>query len=636
MAMKVEVEAEDANAPLGYDIDLFGGYRVHQSVRPGSGVAVNERICCYSSQEFEKAIAKLLQGITMKLSSHPIQMLSIVVGVIACCTHLTQAQPAQPARPNIIIIMADDMGYSDIGCYGSEIETPTLDSLAQDGIRFTQFYNTSRCCPTRASLLTGLYPHQAGVGHMMQDRKLPGYRGRIGPNTQTIAEVLRAGGYSTYMSGKWHVTPEKGPKLEPGDQYNWPVNRGFDRFFGTIHGAGSFWDPNSLARGLQLIAPHDDFYYTEAIADNAVQFITEHNSERPFFMYVAFTCPHWPMHAREQDIAKYKGRYSGGWDKLRLERIARMQDMGLIKPEWKLTDRDPNAPAWEQADMKPWHERRMEVYAAMVDSMDQNIARIVGKLKEMDYFDNTLILFCADNGGCAEENGSRRAATPEDLQPHPVTKPMRPGEHQTQMVPTHSREGRKMRQGRGVMPGPADTYVAYGLPWANASNTPFRRYKHWVHEGGISSPLIVHWPAGIDARMRNQFYHDPAHLIDFMATCVDVGDAPYPRVAKGLAITPMQGTSLRPAFSGKPLERGKPIFFEHEGNRALRDGKWKLVARGHNGPWELYDMQEDRTETKDLSSVHPERTSAMAQEYEAWALSSLVKPWPWGARRGQK
>lgn len=536
-------------------------------------------------------------------------------------------------RPNIIIVMADDMGFSDIGCYGSEIETPTLDKLAAGGVRFTQFYNTGRCCPTRAALLTGLYPHQAGVGHMMDDRKLPGYRGRIGPNTQTIAEVLRSSGYATYMSGKWHVTPERGPEFKPGDKFNWPVNRGFDKFFGTIHGAGSLWDPNSLARGLQLIAPRKDFYYTDDIADNAVQYITEHNSDRPFFMYVAFTCPHWPMHAREKDIAKYKGRYVDGWDNLREERLKRMREMGLIKPNWKLTERDSKAPAWEEAKLKDWHQRRMETYAAMIDSMDQNIAKIVGKLKEMDYFDNTLILFLADNGGCAEEHGSRKAVKPEDLKPYPPTNPMRPGEHQTDMVPKFSREGRKVRSGRGVMPGPADTYVAYGLPWANASNTPFRRYKHWVHEGGISSPLIVHWPKGVKKEMENQLYDQPAHLIDLMATCVDVGEAEYPEVANGIAITPMQGVSLRPSMTGKPLQRGEPIFFEHEGNRALRDGKWKLVARGHNGPWELFDMEADRTETNDLSAEQPERVEKMARQYEQWALTALVKPWPWGKKR---
>ena len=527
-------------------------------------------------------------------------------------------------------MMADDMGYSDIGCYGSEIQTPTLDGLAENGIRFTQFYNTGRCCPTRASLITGLYPHQAGVGHMMSDRKLPGYRGDLGLNTQTIAEVLRSAGYSTYMSGKWHVTKKIGPDLKPGDQHNWPVNRGFDQFFGTIHGAGSFWDPNSLARGLQLIVPDDDFYYTDRIADNAVRYITEHNASKPFFMYVAFTCPHWPMHARERDIAKYQGRYAAGWDQLRQARHQRMKDMGLVDPRWPLTERDTRAPAWEDAEDQDWHQRRMEVYAAMVDSMDQNVGRIVHALKDRGYFENTLILFCADNGGCAEENGSGRPAKAEDLQPAAITSPMQPGELQTRMRPAFSREGRKVRSGIGVMPGADDTFVAYGLPWANASNTPFRRYKHWVHEGGIASPLIVHWPAGVDHDHHNSLYHEPAHLIDFMATCVDLSGATYPEEARGIAITPMQGTSLRPALQGASLQRGKPLFWEHEGNRAMRDGKWKLVARGHRGPWELYDMEADRTELHDLMSTESERAEKMIAAYEAWALEALVKPWPWG------
>lgn len=546
---------------------------------------------------------------------------------------MTPCVAAGQERPNIIIMMADDMGFSDIGCYGSEIATPTLDRLAANGIRFTQFYNTGRCCPTRAALLTGLYPHQAGIGHMMSDRKLPGYRGDLGENTQTIAEVLRAAGYATYMSGKWHVTKKIGPDLQPGDQHNWPVHRGFDRFFGTIHGAGSFWDPNSLARNLQLIAPGDDFYYTDAIADNACQFITEHDARRPFFMYVAFTCPHWPMHAREQDIAKYRGRYAAGWDELRAERYARMIDLGIISERWDITLRDKNAPSWAEATHRDWHQRRMEVYAAMIDSMDQNIGRIVTRLKDMDYFDNTLILFCADNGGCAEESGSGRDAKPADLKTHPITNPMRPGELQTRMQPRFTREGRKLRSGRGVMPGPADTWIAYGLPWANASNTPFRRYKHWVHEGGIASPLIVHWPQGIFEDRHNSFYREPAHLIDFMATCVDVANAPYPEEAQGLAITPMQGTSLKPAFSNEPLAREHPIFWEHEGNRAMREGKWKLVARGHDGPWELYDMDADRTELHDLASSEPERLRDMAERFEQWAVSAKVKPWPWGRKK---
>ena len=537
-------------------------------------------------------------------------------------------------RPNIVIMMADDMGFSDIGCYGGEIETPTLDSLAAGGLRFTQFYNTGRCCPTRAALLTGLYPHQAGIGHMMEDRKLPGYRGDLGTNCRTIAEVLREGGYATYMTGKWHVTKKIGPDLQPGDQRNWPSQRGFDRFFGTIHGAGSLFDPNSLARNNVLIVPgSEDFYYTDAIAENACRFIAEHDSRKPFFLYVPFTCPHWPMHAKPEDIAKYRGRYAGGWDQLRQQRHQRMIQMGLVKADWALTPRDPRSPSWEDAEMKDWQQRRMEVYAAMVDSMDQAVSQIVDRLKELSYFDNTLILFLADNGGCAEEYGSGKEAAPENLKPRPVAKPMKPGELQVRMQPAFSREGRPVRTGRGVMPGPADTYVAYGRDWANASNTPFRLYKHFVHEGGISSPLIAHWPAGIDPERHNTLVDDPGHLIDLMATCVDLAGATYPKEASGLAITPMQGTSLKPAFVGQPLARKQPIFWEHEGNRAMRDGKWKLVARGHSGPWELYDIEADRTELNDLAATHSERASDMARRWEAWAVASSVKPWPWGRPR---
>lgn len=533
-------------------------------------------------------------------------------------------------RPNIIIMMADDMGISDIGCYGSEIETPNLDQLASSGLRFTQFYNTARCCPTRACLLTGLYPHQAGVGHMMTDRKLEGYRGDLNQNCQTIAEVLGASGYSTYMSGKWHVTKKIGPNLETGDQKNWPRQRGFDRFFGTIHGAGSFYDPNSLTRGNRLITPQsDDFYYTDEIADYAAQCIAEHDNRQPFFMYVAFTSPHWPMHAKPQDIAKYKGKYNHGWDALRSERHQRMIDMGLVDSKWDISARDQRSPSWEEEDEKPWQAKRMEVYAAMIDSMDQGIGRIIDQLQKSKYLDNTLILFCADNGGCAEEYGTSHIAPEENLNSRRSETKMAPGELQTRMEPRMTRDGLVVRTGRGVVPGPADTYIAYGLEWANASNTPFRRYKHWVHEGGISSPLIAHWPRGIDSNLHNSLVHDPAHLIDFMATCVDVADAEYPKEINGQEITPMQGISLRPTFAKGSLARPQPIFWEHEGNRAIRDGKWKLVAKGPTGPWELYDMESDRTELKDLADSQAEKAIELAAKWEEWAIKAKAKPWPW-------
>ena len=537
-------------------------------------------------------------------------------------------------RPNVIIVMADDMGWSDIGCYGSEIETPNLDRLAKNGLRFTQFYNTGRCCPTRASLLTGTYPHQAGIGHMMNDTGLPGYQGDLGSNVQTIAEVLSPAKYSTYLSGKWHVTP----KIHPGSsQHNWPRQRGFDRFYGTIHGAGSFFDPNSLTRDNTLISPHADkeykpkeFYYTDAINDHATRFINEHDSNNPFFLYVAHTAPHWPMHALPEDIQKYKGRYDGGWEKIREARYQKQLKLGLIDPKWKLSPRD--AEAWEDAKNKEWEIRLMEVYAAMVDRMDQGLGRIIKALEKRQMLDNTLIIFIADNGGCAEGMGRKEGIQYKDSDPE-VLKPMKDSDLQMDMIPKRTRDGVVMKQGTDVMTGGADTYHGYGKAWANVSNTPFREYKHWVHEGGISAPLVAHWPKGIATKLRGKFEHQPAHLIDLMATCVELANADYPEEVKGKKIVPLQGVSLGPAFSGKKLTRENPIFWEHEGNRAIRIENWKLVAKGAKGAWELYDLKADRSELNDLSEKHPERARQMAEKWEAWAIEANAKPWPWNRNK---
>ena len=527
-------------------------------------------------------------------------------------------------RPNIILIMADDMGYSDIGCYGGEINTPNLDRLAGGGLRFTQFYNTARCCPTRASLMSGLYQHQAGVGHMMDDKGYDAYRGDLSSRCVTIAEVLKTAGYSTYMSGKWHVTKSTKPD---GDKHNWPRQRGYDRFFGTIHGAGSFYDPNTLTRNnTQIVPDSDDFYYTNAISANAVKFISEHKSRsvsNPFFMCVAYTAPHWPMHALPKDIAKYKGRYAQGWDALRAQRHKRMAEMGIVKSEWKITPRDSRVPLWEEAEDKQWFERRMEVYAAMVDCLDQGVGRIVAELKRTGRLNDTLIFFLADNGGCAEEYGSGGPVRP-DPSKKVVLKPMGKNELQTRMKPAVTRDGRPVRTGYGVMPGPADTYIAYGRPWANASNTPFRLYKHWVHEGGIATPLIAHWPSRIKAR--GKLRHQPGHLIDIMATCVDIAGANYPSEYKGNTIIPMEGKSLVPAFDNKSIER-EAIYWEHEGNRAVRKGKWKLVSR-HPGKWELYDLETDRTELNNLAEKYSEKVEQLKVMYENWAARCGVQPWP--------
>lgn len=563
----------------------------------------------------------------MRISLSVILLNACALGLISC-----SKSNDTPNRPNIILIMSDDMGYSDIGSYGGEIYTPNLDKLASNGLRFKQFYNTSRCCPTRASLITGLYPHQAGIGHMTDaDHKLKPYIGDLSNKTMTIAEVLKLNGYSTYMSGKWHVTPHVEPD---GPKYNWPRQRGFDRFFGTIIGAGSFYDPNSLTEDNTQIPPGENFYYTDAISDRTVKYINQHESDDPFFIYVAYTAAHWPMHALPEDIKKYEGKYDRGWDVMRQERYDRMIKMGLIDEKWAMTERDPDSYPWEDEELKEWRSRCMEVYAAMVDNMDQGIGRIVNSLEEKDELKNTLIFFLQDNGACAENIGVEEMYEAERYEKM-ERKPMQSDELQFRMIPRYTRDGKTVRHGIGVMPGPADTYIAYDLPWANASNTPFRLYKHWVHEGGIATPLIVHWPEGI--KSKNEFRDQPGHLIDIMATCVDVSGANYPSEYKGNKIIPMEGRSLKPAFDDRAIQRDA-LFWEHEGNRAIRIGRWKLVARTEKwmrvtksklSEWELYDLEDDRTETKNLAEKYPDRVKEMAAQWEKEAKRLGVLPWPW-------
>ncbi len=543
-------------------------------------------------------------------------LLTLLVGsqlLLACQTSppSEETNTAADSRPNILLIMADDMGYSDIGCYGGEVRTPTLDRLAANGLRFSQFYNTARCCPTRASLMTGLYPHQAGMGHMTSDRGTDGYRGDLNEHNVTIAEVLKQAGYQTFMSGKWHVTKHMGQWS--GDSltstHNWPRQRGFDQFYGTILGAGSFYDPVTLTEGNTPIDLQDtSFYYTDVISGKAIKYIQESDTDTPFFGYIAYTAPHWPLHALPKDIARYEGRYDIGWDSLRQERLQRMREMEVIDANWPLTERDERIPVWEEAENKDWQARRMEVYAAQVDRMDQGIGRIVQTLEEQGILENTLIFFLADNGGCAEE--------------------LSEGWGRQLFIPEETIDGKPVVLGNGhtdLMPGPENTYQSYGVPWANTSNTPFRLYKHDVHEGGISTPLVVHWPEGISAK--GEWRRSPGHLIDIMATCVDVAQAGYPEERDGKTVYPMEGVSLASAFSEDTLAR-EAIYFEHEGNRAVRRGPWKLVARGREGPWELYHMEHDRSETNNLAEDHPEMVQELADLWQQWATRANVLPWP--------
>ncbi len=495
-------------------------------------------------------------------------------------------EPIATRRPNIVVIMVDDMGWSDLGCYGGEIRTPNLDRLAAEGTRFTQFYNTARCCPSRASLLTGLYPHQAGVGHMVRDLGVPAYQGFLNDRCATIAEVLRPAGYATCMSGKWHVGEE--PR-------HWPCRRGFDRYFGLISGACNYWrlePPRRMAEDDRPYTPPGDgtFYMTDAITDRGVGMIRDHvagpRGEQPFFLYLAYTAPHWPLHAHDEDIARYRDRYGGGWDELRAERHERQVAMNLVDPAWKLSARHPDAPAWKvlPKERQRVGAEKMAVYAAQVDRMDQGVGRVLCALDRLGIADNTVVLFLADNGGCAEE--IERSADPK------------------------------------ARTGTPDSFRSYGLPWANASNTPLRLFKQFVHEGGIASPLLARGP-GI---RRGAVTDAVCHVIDVAPTCLDLAGAAYPAERDGRALTPQEGRTMRPLFEGGAREGHATVFWEHQGHRALRRGKWKLVA-SHGNPWELYDLEADRTETNDLAAVCPERVAELAAEHQRWSRRVGVLPW---------
>jgi arylsulfatase A-like enzyme len=511
----------------------------------------------------------------------------------------SSASASEPKKPNIILIMADDLGFSDLGCYGSEIATPNLDRLAAKGIRFTQFYNTGRCCPTRASLLTGLYSHQAGIGHMVKDLGKPAYQGSLNKRCVTIAEVLKLIGYRTFMVGKWHVA------VFMNGQANWPLQRGFDKFFGLIASVRSYYDPPTLTRDNTPIQPGKGFYLTDAITDNAIAYLKEASQHKePFFLYVAHTAPHWPLHALPEDVAKYRGKYMGGWDAIRRARYQRQLDMGLVDARWKLSTRDAGAPAWEKTPNKDWEDLRMAVYAAQIDRMDQGIGRLMKALKESGQEENTLVLFLSDNGGSAEE-----------------ILPSWRGD----LFPEKTRDGRPTRVGNlpAINPGPDDVFQSNGLPWGNASNTPFRLFKHWAHQGGVATPLVAYWPAAIT---RASLTDQPGHVIDLLPTCVEAAGGKYPDRYPDRDLLPVEGKSLLPILLGKARIGHEAIFWEHEGNRAIRQGKWKLVA-AHGQPWELYDLDADRTELNNLAAKHPKVVEDLSRRHQQWSMRVGVVPW---------
>ncbi|WP_224070640.1 arylsulfatase [Arachidicoccus terrestris] len=529
-------------------------------------------------------------------------------------------------RPNIIIILADDMGYSDPGCFGGEIHTPNIDWLAQNGVRFTDFYNTSRCCPTRASLLTGLYNEQAGIGEMTTDQHQPGYRGYLTENTVTIAEVLKSAGYQTAMSGKWHVsntntqsTREQQlawlnhqafhPLFSPLAQY--PIRRGFERFFGTIWGVVDHFDPFSLVHDSTAIKEvPKGYYHTDAINDTAAAFIRQMSQTgQPFFLYVAENAAHWPLMAKPEDIAKYKDTYKVGWDSIRNARYRRMVAMGIVDPKnTPLPTRWQDSLQWVNNADSSWDARAMAVHAAMIDCMDQGIGRIIRTLRQTGELDNTIIIFLSDNGASPEYCAN-----------------MGPGFDR----PSETRDGRKIiyAKNKQTLPGPETTYSSIGPHWANVANTPYQYWKAMSYEGGIRTPMVVYWPKGIKAK-KGSFNHHLSHVMDFMATFVDIAKADYPRQFNGHAITPMEGESLLPVFKGQATDRQKPLFNEHFGNRYVRSENWKLVKKASEKQWHLYDMKNDETETKDLATLHPDMVERLRKMWDAWAHRAQVFPKP--------
>ena len=525
---------------------------------------------------------------------------------------VTPAQPGQVVnRPDVILILVDDMGFADLGCTGSEIRTPHIDALARNGLLFSSMYNCARCCPTRAALLTGLYPHKAGIGHMGTNLGTPAYQGYLRNDAVTIAEALKQSGYKTLLSGKWHV----GGDFDPRNVDDWrigdlehpgPLQRGFDRFYGIMDGATHFFSPHCIIEDDRRIAVDPTgFYFTDAITDKAIEMIEDAVAEEtPYFLYLAHAAPHWPLHAHDDDIARYDGVYSRGWDAIRTTRHEQMNALGVLQSSWDISPRDEQATPWSEVKHPQWQAARMAAYAAMVDRMDHSIGRLVATLRRSGRLENTLILFLSDNGGCAEfmaEDGWAKFYPDKHLDGRTI----KPGNY------THLRPG-----------GPL-TFMSYDLPWANASNAPFRLFKHWVHEGGISTPLIAHWPARIKTPT---ITHQPTHVVDLMPTILAATGVKYPTEYGGHPIQAFDGESFLALLEGSSWQREQPIYWEHEGNCAVRQGAFKLVRRCDQ-PWELYNMELDRTELNNLVDAHQPCATELEKQYAAWSRSVGVEPW---------
>lgn len=521
---------------------------------------------------------------------------------------------AEDRRPNIMVIMVDDMGYSDLGCFGGEIHTPNLDGLANNGMRFTQFFNAGRSCPSRAALMTGLYAQQAGIMAMGQS---------LNTECVTIPEVLKTAGYHTAMTGKWHMSLTQGIGNN-ADQMAWlshqntfnnrpfapietyPCNRGFDEHWGTIWGVVNHFDPFSLVHNEEPIytdAIPSDFYSTDFITDKTIDLLDDLSAkEEPFFMYVAYNAPHWPLHAKPEDIKKYDGMYDEGWDVMREKRYARMVELGLISPEQTPVSRNESGRLWENETDKEFQAANMEVHAAMIDCVDQGVGRIIQKLKETGEYDNTIIIFSSDNGASSENYGIG------EFDRHDRTR-------DGQMVTHDSRT-----------PGDQLSYNYLGTGWAGAINTPFRYWKAESFHGGIAAPTIVHWPAGMKSG-KGSIVNEPCHFIDIMPTCIALAGAEYPSTYNGHSIKPLaaEGRSLLPLISGEGEWNGeRTLFWEHENGRAVRVGNWKMTSL-RNGGWQLFDLSTDYSETNNVAAEHPDKVREMKTLWNNWAKSVGLK-----------
>lgn len=540
-------------------------------------------------------------------------LIRCIIASFAFSLLICHANAGEKKSPNIIVILADDLGYSDLGCYGGEISTPNIDSLAKNGARFTQLYNSARCCPSRASLMTGLYPSQAGIGDFTTNRpnkkRGPGYLGRLNDQCVTMAEVLKPAGYQCYYVGKWHMHKETGP-----------IKRGFDEFYGYTKGhSHDQYDSDYYIRlpenrKKEIDPPKEEYYATDVFNKYALEFIQQgQKTDKPWFLFLGHSSPHFPVQAPSERADKYDKIFQRGWDVLRKERFERMQKIGLINGDhWSFTprslvpvDRDdianhfsgkPN-PAWDsiEKDRQLNLARRMAVFAAMVEGVDNGVGQIINHLKKTDELEETVILFLSDNGACYEWG-------PFGFD----------GKSRIGKTTLHTGDDLKKIGGRG-------THHSYGSAWANLGNTPFRLYKHFTHEGGISTPFIAHWPKGIGTQ--HDWIRQPAHVMDLMPTVMEIANASYPESLNGKRRLPIEGTSLLPAMSGKLLPK-RSIGFDHQAAHALRKGDWKIVwskRMPHEIKWELYNLAEDRCETNDLALKYPERVKSMSDEWERWA-----------------